>query len=290
MSITQQLCDTNFTKTLIKDGLLNTPTTLDFEKAEFVLSQIKDFKTVYKFPCISNYNRELKKAYYELNKNFENYFDSTSLESKNISANINEKIYSILKKIQINPTSYYQEFQSIFKIENNQILPLSLEVPDELDNLSYIYIGHEFIHLLKDTNIKEFKMSLILGEVLPMLYELLQMKYKNKNTKKYIINTRINCLLEMNQSLEKEKKKSLLNEDDFNVYKLLDYTYFISFYYAILLYNIYLKYPSTLLKEFKNILLHKKTTQELLNFFEIPESINTIDFNKSYKKILKIVS
>ena len=48
-----------------------------------------------------------------------------------------------------------------------------IRVPLKLDELSSLFLGHELICAIKDTNYKEFKNQLCLGEVVPMFYEML---------------------------------------------------------------------------------------------------------------------
>lgn len=267
------------------------PTEFEFEIAELVITNIKRFIPSQTFPYESNYSKELKKAYIELNKHFKydlNFNSKFTQSFYHPTNEISDKVYKILNKITINQNTY-EDYKSIFEIQPGKILPVSLDIPYQLDALSYIYLGHEIIHLLKDTNLNEYKTSLKFSEILPMLYEFIQLKYKRIDTRKNIISQRIILLSSMSQNVIKAKNL-LGNTTEFNIFKLLDYQYFISFYYTILLYNLYNKHPNDILREFKKVLLHEKTTKEILEYFEIYEQTKIDEFNKGYERLLKIVS
>lgn len=265
---------------------LTLPTDFEFEIAELVLSYIKNFQSSISFFPQSYYSQEIKKTLKELNRHFADNSTKHNNSNKNfiLTNEISQKAFKILNEIIISEASF-ENYQCIFEIQNKKVSIHSLNISCELDTLSYVYLGHEIIHLLKETNLKEYKNHLQYSEVLPMLYEFIQMKYKKSSIKRNIVSRRILFLSEMNQDIIKAKNL-IENKFDFEIYKLLDYTYFISFYYTILLYELYSKYPQTILKEFKNVLLHKKTTQELLEYFDIYNKYKTTEFDKGYKRIL----
>ncbi len=283
----QQEIRTN--KEFIERDNLTLPTTFEEEMAEFALTYINKFKGNRKITFYpSFYEAELKKVYKELNRHFQEEkleFEDNFVSNPYIPTNeISKKTFEILKSIIIEmSTSEYYEV--LFK--ENQI-PYSLRMPYYLDDFSYVYIGHEIIHLLKDTNVKEWKNLLRHADVLPMLYEFVQMKYKRQNTKRNIINQRMQTLLDM-QSMVIKAKEIISNQKEFEIYKLRFYQYYISFYYTILLFQKYLKYPKTVLREFKNVLLQKKTTQELLEYFELYERLEIFDFKEGCEQLLKMV-
>lgn len=270
---------------------LSLPTAFEAEIAEVTLAYIKRFKIAMTFTSQSSYSQELEKAYKELNRHFTN--DSLECKDRFINStiltnDISKNAFKILNEIKVNSNSY-EDYQSAFHIQKGKVSLYALNIPYQLDTLSYVNLGHEIIHLLKETNLKEYQNNLRHSEVLPMLYEFIQMKYKRKDIRKNIISRRMLSLSDMNQSVEKVKE-FIGNTTDFAIYKLLDYQYFISFYYTILLYELYLRYPKTILREFKNVLLQNKTTQEVLEYFEMYEKLKIFEFDKGYERLLKIVS
>lgn len=220
------------TKELIEDDHLSLPTEFEFEMADYALTHIEQFDSINVPtipPKISTYEQEIGKVYKELKKHFKDEdLNSENIKTfYNLTSEINDKAHAILNKILVNKSMSHGMYSTTFKCHGT--FPWSLNIPYQLDNLSYIFLGHEVIHLLKDTNPKEWENLLRHCDILPMLYELIQLKYKRENVRKSIIHKRMQLLFEMHQNV-RNAKKIIGNTSDFEIYKLPEYQYFISFY------------------------------------------------------------
>lgn len=280
------------TKELIENNHLSLPTGFEFIMADYVLTYVQKFEKIEvpTMPNISTYEKEKVKVYKELNRHFNEEEPNLEIDFiQNFYTPTNEisnKARALLNNILINTSMPSDMYSTTFKCHGT--FPCSLNIPYQLNNLSYIWIGHEVLHLLKDTNPKEWENLLRHSDILPMLYELMQLKYKRKNARKSIVAKRMQLLFEMNQKII-NAEKILGTSPNLEIYKLPEYQYFISFYYTILLYELYLtKYPKTILRELKKVLLHEKTTQELLEYFEIYERLEIFDFGNGCERLLKI--
>lgn len=144
------------------------------------------------------------------------------------------------------------------------------------------------IHLLKDRNCMEFYNFFNYGEVIPIFYELLQTNGKSETIKNSIIINRLNGLkktYETNYSLEFIEK--FKNDPELYTYhRFRCDVYFISFYYAVMLYSLYKNNSKLILKEIKNILDNNKTTLDLIELFEFNKKIDIETFDKEYNLII----
>ena len=122
----------------------------------------------------------------------------------------------------------YHPYVFEIKFLTDQDLKPLITIPQTVDYISDVYLGHEFHHVLKDTNPEESKIKYRFSEVIPMFYELVRADREAiEIVKKEIINRRI-ALLQFdlmaikNNPLEYEKKldKGL--------------KYYNSFYYSLL--------------------------------------------------------
>ena len=144
-----------------------------------------------------------------------------------------------------------------------------LKVPQKFDNLSHVYLSHEAHHILKDTNPKEYADMLIYADVIPQFFELAIAGQINTQEKS-IIQNRLNIL-----SLSKHDVDEHFNRNQpWILSDMIDSKkcqYFHSFYYAILLYSLYLENPKKVLKFVKKVLNHDMTTRELLCRFGLSQ-------------------
>ena len=257
------------TKFLIQRDNLIMPSDNEREIAHIVTNQISKYKESKSKLLDSDYETEISKVSNALIK----YFGNDIYEKYN-------QENSFIR--QINTQNYSTEF-----ILN---IPLVINIPIELNETSHIFIGHEIIHVLKDgKNDNEWIYTLIYSEVLPMLYELIQSE--NSTIGHKVLNWRINKLLYMYNNAYREEIYHILK----NYTELIDYyqipenIYFISFYYTILLYSIYLKDKTKVLEEIQKVLNQEITTKELLEEFGLLNKINQNTFYNEYQKlILKI--
>ena len=89
------------------------------------------------------------------------------------------------------PIAYNTEF---VRDSKNRVMAL-LTYPRILDDASYVFIGHEFHHILKDSHKEEIKLKNRFSEVIPMFYEIMS-SYKEEDIEvsREILNRRMNLL------------------------------------------------------------------------------------------------
>lgn len=150
-------------------------------------------------------------------------------------------------------------------VDRNSGIVKHYKVPQKPDVMASFYLGHEHIHALKETNYDEYIDGQIFGDVIPIFYELL-MGDNFKGLQKEIFKFRISSLKEdkvcYDNALLKMNKK-----DDKDLYKVIatrSGQYLNSFYYAVLLYNLYKRSPKMILELVNNVLRHEITTREML--------------------------
>lgn len=260
------------TKFLIQRDRLIVPGDLEKEISSLVIQHIIDYKETDEVEMLkSEYDIEMNKVYNELTKYFDNSiilkYEREVLERQIVHQCMQKKKYS---------TSFC-----------GPQIPWNLNIPIKLDELSYIYIGHEIIHVLKEgRNYEEWIYLLLYSEVLPMLYEFIQTD--EKEIQKIAIKWRINELLRMyKNSYNDEVFQKLQNETDMlSYYQMPENIYFISFYYTVLIYSMYKQNPKEVLTEMQNVLNHKVTTKILLNNLGILDRIDSNVFNETYNKLV----
>ena len=142
-----------------------------------------------------------------------------------------------------------------------------ITTPRFFDELSPYYFGHEFHHILKDINPKEYQYMLRYAEVIPQFYELIACERDPEKQKKLVQN-RLALLNSMRGYLLLHNTRKDNNE----LWKYYDSKYcqyFNSFYYSVLLYQLYQNSPKKVLKEVKRVLRKEISTYQLLEEFHL---------------------
>lgn len=185
------------------------------------------------------------------------------------SKGLNEKIPIMKKEIKYFPDDgipFYFSTQ-MFPNDEGNIFPF-ITYPMELDKTSYVFLGHEFHHALKDVYCKERKIRDRVAEVIPMFYELVCANEEDdEKVSKEILKRRL-------LFLEADKE-----EDSNDLVRQLQY--FNSYYYALALYNRYRKDKLLVLRLISRVLTGEINTLELLNLLNI-YNIN-LDYYVSYE-------
>lgn len=177
-------------------------------------------------------------------------------------------------------------------------------IPKNLNELSIYHFTHEQIHGLKETNYKEYVDNIILGETIPMLYELM-IYNPDEILKKELIKFRMKYMLinveeyGMFDLLFKENcVNDIICEREIGTgkeTKLYEYLrsrigcYLNSFYYAVILYKMYKENPDKILYFVLKVLNHEMTTFDMLNDLGIYGNIQGEVFEKELGKIRKLV-
>ena len=161
-----------------------------------------------------------------------------------------------------------------------------MKIPSVYGEESPILLTHEFIHILKDTNIKEYSLIFKYSEIIPLLYEIIEYNKKAPSIRTSLIRNRY---IEIRQEISTLIQTiQLINKDPYNKDKYIYVLsqagkYILNLYYALLLYDIYLTNPNTIINEINRVFNHEITTQELLINLGI---YNVLDYNE-YKEGIK---
>lgn len=170
--------------------------------------------------------------------------------------------------------------------------PGSIIYPTKSNNCDEVFLGHEEIHLLKDTNPEEFLLCYTLIEVIPIFYELLMSEdidYLSKD----ILSWRLSQLKESGKEIlrltnlkgiapQSEKKYIDMAIMERSVYQL-------SFYYALILFNMYQTNPNRILYLVRCVLMHELTTLELLEELGIYNVRKSHHFDEGIEKVKTII-
>ncbi len=188
-----------------------------------------------------------------------------------------QKIKSIVSGIPIRPivlneNMYLSHVQYHADDVTHEIIKDSGEVkeykiPVEINETASVYLGHEHIHALKETNYEEYIYGFVYGDVIPLLYELIVTK-DNSELRNKLLKSRLDLLQYSNSEYSRglvELRKC--NNRDKELVKLFlsrHGEYLNSFYYALILYNMYKDNPEFIISKMKQVLNHEMTTVELL--------------------------
>ena len=234
-------------------------------------------------------------------------------EIKNVGININNNVLNLLiktpfeyvidEKCQFGTAVSYSFDNNDFVIPDSGIITKYL-VPSELYELSIYHLAHEYIHAMKDINYNEYKSCITLGEVIPLFYELmiynpdeLLKKELLKFRMFWLLNNKKDYLLFDYLYLDEWLKEWICETDNdckCDVYEFMmtkDGCYLNSFYYAVILYNMYKETPKKILDLISRVLKHEITTLQMLELLGIYGYINGQVFEKELagiKKILKM--
>lgn len=205
---------------------------------------------------------------------------------------INEQLYYFTTEIT------YEIIDNSYCVKDSGMIT-GFQIPKKLYEYSTINFGHEICHSLKDTNYEEHRYIYSLGETIPLFYELISLN-PNDIYSKDMIKTRLFFLYR--QGLEFMLNKDLINVEkrvndsksngDKNSYQFMLSKigcYIHSFYYAIILYNMYKETPQRILKLANKVLNHEMTTLEMLVQLNILNDIRGEVFEKELGLVRKLI-
>lgn len=185
------------------------------------------------------------------------------------------------------------------------IVPHSYVIPKNVYDIDVYTLTHEHCHSLKDTNPLEAKNNLIFGEVIPIFYELFTLDYENpkkiimlENRLKHLNYIKYDYIM-ANELIKEEIGCTYFEYDEEEYYMRSVYEYIRSyigrylnsFYYAIILYNMYKENPKKILGYVSKVLNHELTTYDMLIDLNIYGDIKGEVFENeinSIKRSLKI--
>lgn len=166
----------------------------------------------------------------------------------------------------------YEFYPNTSKIDTNSGKVTYLKTPSYFDQSSYLGIGFELTHVLKDTNYREYINYLTYKDFISYFYLMIQEQkaeqyiytsyWKNIMSKLY---NKKNIFTELYAKYQENQEK----------YQAVLSSYgqdFLSFYYAALLYQIYLEKPVEVLKEVNKVLKKQSTSTLVLKKFDLYQS------------------
>ena len=180
------------------------------------------------------------------------------------------------------------------KVDINSGRILGLDIPLNYYELSVYMLSHEYIHSLKELNYYEYINMCLVGEVVPIFYELI--KSDNKLGKDLLKVRMINLLqvknvfLDVTQLVDESNNfysKYFGNNGLYKYYRGVCGVYLNSFYYAVMLYKMYKETPKKILDMVSKVLKHEMTTLELLEQLGIYGDIRGEIFEKELGMIKK---
>lgn len=175
-------------------------------------------------------------------------------------------------------------------------------IPSKLYEFSTYCFAHEHIHAMKETNYKEYKNAITLGETISLFYELMiynpdevlkkellkfRMFWLLNNKKEYILFDNLYIDAWINEWGCETTSDSKSNIYVFMISKIG--CYLNSFYYAVILYNMYKESPKKILDLVSRVLKHEITTLQLLEILGIYGDIRGNIFEKELNGIKKIL-
>lgn len=221
-----------------------------------------------------------------------------------------EKITYAKPLVKVDTDDSLQMTTSIsYEITDDGVLENSGEVsyffiPENLFEISGYFFGHEQLHALKDVNYLEYINQRTLGEVIPIFYEFM-IYSPEEMMKKEVLKVRIKSVFDnaleynlFNDAFRENKfNEIILGEDKETIRKSKVYEYartkmgcyLNSFYYALILYNMYKINPEKILGLVAKVLRHEMTTFEMLNVLGIYGDIKGEVFEKELRNIKKLV-
>lgn len=245
------------------------------------------------------------------NMSLEELLTNSVLELSIFGDDFIHRILRILKSVNIHNTDDTLGFGTFVRYEWDESglqIPLNgvisgFVIPNDLYEISLMFASHEYMHALKDTIYYEYILNKTIGETIPMFYELISCE-DNVDLKKEMIKTRLYFILDNRQEyllfndMIRQKASEYIFSDNINLREEVDLYRFIrskigcylnSFYYALILYNLYKKNPSRVLELIIKVLRHEITTLDMLEYLGIYGDIHGQVFEKELGNIKKLI-
>lgn len=158
-------------------------------------------------------------------------------------------------------------------------------VPPTLNELSPIWISHEYIHTLKDVKYDEFKS--VYSEVISLFYEILVANNKVGDIHEKWKQARLYMFWSDKMAWDYCIKRYNIEEDEVYKYICDSYgKYFLNYYYAVNLYSEYKENPKLILKYVNRVLDNRITTVDLLKKLKLDNmNISVNRYLKEYTNI-----
>ena len=151
-----------------------------------------------------------------------------------------------------------------------------------------VFLGHEFIHMNKELNLDEYRLSMVCSDVIPMLYEFIVMG----DCSREVLNSRLVILdieTETYQIADKKIKSSGKEKDLYKLVQSRAGQYLNSFYYATVLYRMYQNDPRIILDYMKRVVTCRMTTLDMLKDLGIYLVNNNEMYDEQVQEFRRIV-
>ncbi len=185
----------------------------------------------------------------------------------------------------------YCDENGTMKVDKNSGKVIHYKVPVQPDIMASFHLGHEHIHALKETNYEEYIDSQVLGDVIPIFYELL-MAEEYPALKTTIYKYRLLSLKEDMKHYDNAISKMKKSKNDKDIYKVVatrSGQSLNSFYYATLLFNMYKSNPKDILELVSKVLRHEITTREMLDSLGLLHKENNQVYDSEFELMKKYV-
>lgn len=178
-------------------------------------------------------------------------------------------------------------------------------VPKYLFEYCIFRLAHEHMHALKETNYEEYRNAFIVGETIPMFFELLMFEPRDI-LRRELVKDRVSSLFGSTKddfilADEYVQNNCCINfnfNSDNNTYQsksVYEYIrtrtgcYLNSFYYAVILYSMYKETPKKILDFVSRVLKQEMSTLDILNCLGIYGDIKGGTFEKELGHIRKLL-
>lgn len=282
-----------------RDGIdSNYPSKDDYEICEYVINNIPAIESV------SYRGRRVFKGY-AFKKSLEE-FKTFSKENYLHLCQLARGV-KICRDYEMYNAGVKTSFDIVSNADNKTILnpgyTSSYHLPKIIHDIDIVSLGHEHCHALKETNYYEHKNGLVLGEVIPIFYELVDyennfLKEKHLQYRLYWLNKQKNIYLLFSNTIkdyplgnEASYKDSHIGEQK-SIYefgKCYFGCYLSCFYYALILYSMYKEDSINILNLVSDVLNHTMTTHEMLNKLNIYCDIKGEVFENEIKSIKRVL-
>lgn len=148
--------------------------------------------------------------------------------------------------------------------------------PCKYDDISKVFFTHELHHALEDTNNNECRDKRRFSEIIPLFSEMVSFeKEKDDSLKKEMVKSRM-ILLKMDLKALKETKNTAI------LY------YYSNYYYALCLYDLYLREPKEVMTMVSKVLKHFISTKDLLGNLDLFDVDNSI-VKEKMNRLIKVI-
>lgn len=189
-------------------------------------------------------------------------------------------------------------FQTIYETitENNTPfkIPRAIIIPSMLNNTSGHHFVHEIAHILKNNNFQEQKLYITYYDVVPTLLELISAYESSPIQASEVFRKKRDTLIKTISIYNIYLRLyEIAKDDEKEQYKILLSTtgeHLSSFYYAMILFYIYLEKPFSILEDVHEVIDCQESTLDLIDEYTSKDENNNENYHKGFTQFNKIIS